>query len=1080
MLQHLSITSLALAGMTCLADAQVTISEICPSNIDVILDEDGDSSDWIELHNGGTNAVDLTGWHLSDDDDDALKWRLPSASLAPLERLIIWASGKGRGPEQTIQFFPHVSQGSMGSYFIGSVEPPSTWRDVNFDDSSWSEGPSGYGYGDGDDATQVQANAVYIRHEFKLTGKALRHLATLSLHVDFDDGYVAHLNGVEVARQNLFGVTGTTVPSTAFATAEHEAELYRGIELENQDITSRKSLLQVGTNVLALQVHNISTTSSDLSLSAFLTSTSRSGVGVTPDPRLEFKSGVSPKPDHTNFNLSAKGETLTLRSASGQIEDSLTFPQVFANTSFGRSDSIGGASGDLHFLAPTPGTVNLSEGRPGYAAAVTASPEGAMSATSTSVTLSTEAGVEQIRYTLDSSEPTSQSLSYLTPILTLPGATVVRARAFRTGLWPGPISTNTYLVSASPQGDLPIFSLVTDPENLWNNDTGIYVLGPNAGSPPWYDGANFWNNWERPLHTEFFERDGVRELSMDLGTKIHGAYSRTHPQKSMRLIARGGYGEGSMDYPFFDDVDNDEYKVLILRNAGNDFYYGWCRDAIIHQASRDTGVDYLAYRPSIVYLNGQYWGYMGLRERNDEDYIAYRHDVDPDKLDILEFGGNPVQGSANHYNQMMDYLRSNDMSDDQEFAVVASMMDTDNYAKYAAIQIWCNNTDWPQNNIKFWRAHEPGSKWRWLLYDTDFGLGLWGGPFTTNSLGRLFDPNGGNDWARELFLGLMDNQAYREEFIRIYSDYLNTSFSAATMSQIVNEVEADMIQDMPDHLPLWNGDFNYWQTNMTTIKNFVANRVNYCRDHIRFQFGLNGTYDLGLNVSPAGAGRIELSAIETEGSFSGVYFLGVPLHLRAIPNDGYLFSSWSGSLPATEEVVTTPLGNFNATAFFTQTGGGAEIVINEIQYKPARIADSGDWIELFNKSHQAATLDGWELRDENSSFAFPAGTTIQPGEYLVLCSDLAAFTAQFPTVTNVIGELGFGLSGNGERIELHATDGIHDSVEYDDSAPWPTGPDGSGTTLELIIADADNSFSAAWDESNVLGGTPGQKNTVSP
>ena len=111
--------------------------------------------------------------------------------------------------------------------------------------------------------------------------------------------------------------------------------------------------------------------------------------------------------------------------------------------------------------------------------------------------------------------------------------------------------------------------------------------------------------------------------------------------------------------------------MLILRNAGNDFYYGWCRDAIVHQASRDTGVDYLAYRPSIVYLNGQYWGYMGLRERNDEDYIAYRHDVDPDKLDILEFGGNPVQGSADHYNQMMDHLRNNDMSDDDRSASLA-------------------------------------------------------------------------------------------------------------------------------------------------------------------------------------------------------------------------------------------------------------------------------------------------------------------------------------------------------------------------------------------------------------------------
>jgi hypothetical protein len=135
---------------------------------------------------------------------------------------------------------------------------------------------------------------------------------------------------------------------------------------------------------------------------------------------------------------------------------------------------------------------------------------------------------------------------------------------------------------------------------------------------------------------------------------------------------------------------------------------------------------------------------------------------------------------------------------------------------------------------------------------------------------------------------------------------------------------------------------------------------------------------------------------------------------------------------------------------------------------------------VFNNANQATSLDGWELRDENSTFTFPAGTTLQPSEYLVLCSDLAAFTAQFPTVTNAIGDLGFGLSGNGERIELHANDGLHDAVEYQDSAPWPTGPDGNGTTLELIFPASDNAVSAAWDESSVLGGTPGQKNSVSP
>lgn len=94
--------------------------------------------------------------------------------------------------------------------------------------------------------------------------------------------------------------------------------------------------------------------------------------------------------------------------------------------------------------------------------------------------------------------------------------------------------------------------------------------------------------------------------------------------------------------------------------------------------------------------------------------------------------------------------------------------------------------------------------------------------------------------------------------------------------------------------------------------------------------------------------------------------------------------------------------------------------------------------------------------------------------------DQSAFSAQFPTVTNVIGDLGFGLSGGGERVELISLGGLHDFVEYDDSAPWPSGPDGGGTTLELIDAGTDNALAGSWAESNVLGGTPGEKNSVSP
>jgi len=221
-----------------------------------------------------------------------------------------------------------------------------------------------------------------------------------------------------------------------------------------------------------------------------------------------------------------------------------------------------------------------------------------------SVTFSAEEGAPVMRYTTDCTEPNELDLLVTGPVIALdnsPNGTVLRARAFQDGLWPGPICTNTYLIGAGPVGELPVFSLVTEPDNLWDWETGIHVLGPNAGGGPWYFGANFWNDWEKPLHAEFFEADGERELSMDLGTKIHGNYSRTHPQKSLRLIARGGYGEGSIKHAFFDDVATDDFKVLVLRNSGNDYLVANCRDPLIHLASAGTGIDDLAYRPTLVF-----------------------------------------------------------------------------------------------------------------------------------------------------------------------------------------------------------------------------------------------------------------------------------------------------------------------------------------------------------------------------------------------------------------------------------------------------------------------------------------------
>ncbi|MCH2105900.1 MAG: lamin tail domain-containing protein [Planctomycetes bacterium] len=240
-------------------------------------------------------------------------------------------------------------------------------------------------------------------------------------------------------------------------------------------------------------------------------------------------------------------------------------------------------------------------------------------------------------------------------------------------------------------------------------------------------------------------------------------------------------------------------------------------------------------------------------------------------------------------------------------------------------------------------------------------------------------------------------------------------------------------------------------------------------------------YDLSLDVSPPGAGRIRLNLAEVDGAFTGTYFLGVPVQLEAIPASGFDFSAWSDSgAPQSPLIQIDPTGAYSITAQFTPVSGGVNVVLNELQYNPARSSDPGDWVELYNPTATPRALDGWELRDEDNSYPLPSGTVIPAAGYLVICRDLAAFSAEFPTVSNVVGDFGFGLSGAGERIELHAPTGLHDFVEYDDEAPWPTGPDGGGTTLELIDASSDNSLAASWAESFVQGGTPGQPNSVTP
>ena len=150
-------------------------------------------------------------------------------------------------------------------YIVPDTEPQSNWNEISFDDETWISSQGGFGYGDGDDGTIIEpAISVYFRKRCNVLDKNKLSCAILS--ADYDDGYIAYLNGVEISRSHNLPDPGTFVPFDETTYYDHEASLYNGGLPDNIFLDSLllNNLLINGENVLAVQVHNVGLSSSDM------------------------------------------------------------------------------------------------------------------------------------------------------------------------------------------------------------------------------------------------------------------------------------------------------------------------------------------------------------------------------------------------------------------------------------------------------------------------------------------------------------------------------------------------------------------------------------------------------------------------------------------------------------------------------------------------------------------------------------------------------------------------------------------------------------------------------------------------
>ena len=625
---------------------------------------------------------------------------------------------------------------------------------------------------------------------------------------------------------------------------------------------------------------------------------------------------------HMSFKLSRGGEQLGLYTPEAVLVDALSFGAQQDDISYGRLEND--ANQWSFFSPPSPGAVNDSHG------SVEVTPQPVFSIPGglyqgTQVLLFENAEQIDIYYSLDGTPPDDNALPYQAPIV-LDATTAVRAIGYAGGSAPSDVVTHTYFIDEPV--NLPFISIVTDPDNFFSDERGIYVTGTN-GRSGYCDSAirNLKQDWERPVNVELYETNGALGFNQQAGVKIFGGCSRHRfPQKSLALFARKAYGKGSFEYQLFPDKDIDRFESFILRSSADDQVSTLFRDALSQMVQvQYMDADYQAYRPAVLFLNGQYWGIHNIREKVNEHYAAGNFGLDADDVNLLESNGRVVAGTNAGYTAMVHYTNSHSMADPDHYEVVSAQIDIDQYIDYQIGHIYLAERDWPGNNIKFWRASSgPLARWRWINFDLDQCLTpAWIGEDMIDKTTTVFGSGWPNpEWSTRLFRNLLENAGFRNEFIQRYAYHMNTTFGPERLLGLIDQFQARLAPEIPRHITRWGGQkdpdaletwmrpiFNSvarWEQNIDQMRLFAVERPAATTRHFLDHFGLSGTSEIALHLHVPDSAVLQINHKRLGDGFQGTYFNDVPVVARATPRLGYAFSHWQveSTSPLSESIVS--------------------------------------------------------------------------------------------------------------------------------------------------------------------------------
>lgn len=436
---------------------------------------------------------------------------------------------------------------------------------------------------------------------------------------------------------------------------------------------------------------------------------------------------------------------------------------------------------------------------------------------------------------------------YQVPDYKVDKASIVRAIAYDSLGNASEVKTASYFVGFSDKAGyegMKIISVVTDPDNLFDYQNGIYVTGKTydeyvdkyRGSGEYYWREEFWGfwnanyrnrgmKWERKANCQFFDEKGTLELSQECGIRVHGGISRGYNPKSLNMYARKEYDGNKV---FQADLLETGYypSAITLFQGGNDERTK-AKDYVVSTAVKELNIATMNYVPYILFLDGEYWGIYWLNDKYNADYFSHYYKVNNDNVIMIKSGAieEGEEDDLKYYTQMYEFCSQSDLTQDENYRKVCEMIDIDSYTDYYAVMCYVDRKgDWPWLNYGLWRVKKEENspygdgKWRWIVFDLNSpGFGV-----DSDSVGYAME----ND---EMFSNMMTNDTFRTKLFDRIQELADTVFNPEDMTCSLEEYQDFISEPMRENDKRFFGDdsLSAFSAEMERLKRFFTERKEY-------------------------------------------------------------------------------------------------------------------------------------------------------------------------------------------------------------------------------------------------------------